>query len=206
MLFFIRALLFVLIFNLASISMTLVAKDNDSVRNKVIELASSYMDKGLKYREKVAVVHPNSSEVREFNFDCSGFVSAIYWQLDIGVFEKELSKTQMSTATIHSILKKSNKIYKAKPIKGDVVFFNRTTSRETPLSHIGIVIDTDKNGITSFIHMSNSGVKIGYINLAKPNEYRSGNVVFNSYVRSGVGTRGLTSKCFDSYGAIYNKP
>lgn len=206
MLLFTRALLFFTIINLFLPSAMLVAKEHEAVRDNIIELASSYLGKGHKYREAVEVIHPSSGEKREFNLDCSGFVSAIYWTLDIDVFEKELSKMQMSTSTIHSVLKKSGKIYKSKPIKGDVIFFNKTTSRETPLSHIGIVVDTNKSGITTFIHMSNSGVKMGYINLAKPNEYIAGNVVLNSYVRAGVGTRGLASKCFDSYGAIFNKP
>ncbi len=206
MILFIRALLLVATINLSLGTAVSIAKEQDVVRNNIIEFATSYLDRGYKYNQRIVVKHPYSEEDREFRFDCSGFVSAVYWSADIDVFKKELLRAQMSTTGIHTVLKKSNKIYKSKPQKGDVIFFNRTTKRETPLSHIGIVIDTDTSGITTFIHMSNSGIKKGYINLVKPNDYISGGVVLNSYVRGGVGTRGLASKCFDSYGAIFSKP
>ncbi len=203
MLFSIRALLFVWIISLSLSYQLLIAADSEQIRSSIVDYATSYLDKGYKYNQLIQVKHPRSGELKTFMFDCSGFVSAVYWSADINDFQESASKPQMNTSSIYGVLKKSYKIYKLAPKKGDLIFFNKTTKRETPLSHIGIVIDTDKNGITTFVHMTNSGMKKGYINLAKSNDYMQGNVVCNSYVRGGVGTRGLASKCFNSYGSIF---
>ncbi len=189
--------------NIKNNSKPLTVEEQNLVRDDIVKWASLYLEKGYKYKEKVTLTNELKKEEKRFIFDCSGFIAAVFWSADISIFEKQASLSQTGTTTIYNTLKRFNKIYKSTPSKGDVIFFNRTTKAEKPLSHVGLVVDVNENGTVTFIHAGSRGLTKGYINLNYPDLYRTNNVIFNSYIRAHVGDKGLTSKCFDSFGTIF---
>ena len=64
-----------------------------------------------KYNEKAELTHPISKEKKNFNFDCSGFVAAVYWTSNIAVFEKQAVLGESGVKTIYGTLEKYKKIY-----------------------------------------------------------------------------------------------
>lgn len=83
-------------------------------------------------------------------FDCSGFTSYVYGQLDISIGSS--SKDQFA---------KNMPIKKDELQRGDLVFFTSPRSGRG-VGHVGIVVDVDQlTGTFSFIHASsNGGVKV----------------------------------------------
>lgn len=192
--------------NIKNDSKPLTEQEQDIIREDIIKWASLYLEKGYKYNERIVLTNELKNKEKTFIFDCSGFVAATFWSANIVIFEKQSLLSKTGTATIYNTLEKFNKIHKSVPREGDVIFFNRTTKAEKPLSHIGIVVDVDESGTTTFIHAGSRGLTKGYINLNYPDLYKTNGMIINSYIRGGVGSNGLTSKCFDSFGTIFGTP
>ena len=179
------------------------------VREDIKKYANLYLGKHYKYNEKDELTHPVSKEKKKFNFDCSGFVAAVYWTSNIAVFEKQAVLGESGVKTIYATLEKYKKLYNdSLPNIGDIVMFDRTTSETGKLTHAGIVVDVDKeDGTVSYIHASTSkGLVLGYMNLKYPDLARKDGKVINSYLRRGGGVDSLASKCFNSYGTILDLP
>ncbi|WP_432632539.1 NlpC/P60 family protein [Brachyspira sp.] len=179
------------------------------VREDIKKYANLYLGKHYKYNEKDELTHPVSKQKKNFNFDCSGFVAAVYWTSNIAVFEKQAVLGESGVKTIYATLEKYKKIYNnSLPNIGDIVMFDRTTSETGKLTHAGIVVDVDKeDGTVSYIHASTSkGLVLGYMNLKYPDLARKDGKVINSYLRRGGGVDSLASKCFNSYGTILDLP
>lgn len=179
------------------------------VREDIKKFANLYLDRHYKYNEKDELTNPVSKAKKSFNFDCSGFVAAVYWSSNIAVFEKQAVLGESGVKTIYATLEKYKKIYNnSLPNIGDIVMFDRTTSSTGKLTHAGIVIDVDKEEETvSYIHASTSrGLVLGYMNLKYPDLARKDGKVINSYLRMGGGVDSLASKCFNSYGTILDLP
>ena len=179
------------------------------VREDIKKYANLYLGKHYKYNEKDELTHPVSKEKKNFNFDCSGFVAAVYWTSNIAVFEKQSVLGESGVKTIYATLEKYKKLYNdSLPNIGDIVMFDRTTSETGKLTHAGIVVDVDKeDGTVSYIHASTSkGLILGYMNLKYPDLARKYGKVINSYLRRGGGVDSLASKCFNSYGTILDLP
>lgn len=179
------------------------------VREDIKKFANLYLDRHYKYNEKDELTNPVSKEKKSFNFDCSGFVAAVYWSSNIAVFEKQAVLGESGVKTIYATLEKYKKIYNnSLPNIGDIVMFDRTTSSTGKLTHAGIVIAVDKEEETvSYIHASTSrGLVLGYMNLKYPDLARKDGKVINSYLRMGGGVDSLASKCFNSYGTILDLP
>ena len=184
-------------------------KEKDKVREDIKKWANFYLQKHYKYNERVELTHPTTKEKKKFNFDCSGFVTAVYWSSNIAVFEKQAIMDSSGVKTIYSTLSKYKKIYNdGMPNIGDIVMFDRTTSDTKKLTHAGIVVDVDKKeGTVTYVHASTSkGLVEGYINLKYPDLARKDGKVINSYLRRGGGIDSLASKCFNSYGTILDIP
>ena len=165
------------------------------------------MNKNYKYNQSDTITNPFTKEKKKVNFDCSGFVAAVYFT----AIEKPSIKLSGSTANIFYLLSKENKIYKnTLPNIGDIIFFDGTTSYDKKLTHSGIVIDVDEDETITYIHSSTSkGPILGYMNLKYPDLARKDGKVINSYLRRGKrssGTDSLASYCFNSYGTIFEKP
>lgn len=85
-------------------------------------------------------------------FDCSGFTSYVFKQFGFDI-----------TRTSRSQWKNSGKEIKTNnAIPGDLIFFTSKRSKNK-VGHVGIVYANENNDL-NFIHASNSGVKISYLN------------------------------------------
>ncbi|WP_300370005.1 NlpC/P60 family protein [Brachyspira sp.] len=180
------------------------AFNQDNTRLEIVKWANFYMNKKYKYNQIDTITNPFSKEKKKVNFDCSGFVNAVYWT----AVEKTAVKLQGSTENIHYILSKENKIYiNTSPNIGDIIFFDGTTSPNKKLTHSGIVVDVDEDGTIIYIHSSTSkGPILGYMNLKYPDMAKKDGKMINSYLRRGEAPYSLASHCFNSYGTIFEKP
>lgn len=184
-------------------------EEKNKVRDDIKKYANLYLDKRYKYNEKAEISRSVSKEKKSFNFDCSGFIAAVYWSCNIAVFEKQAVLGESGVKTIYGTLEKYKKIYKdALPNIGDIIMFDKTTSETKKLTHAGIVVDVDKEeGTITYIHASTSkGLVLGYMNLKYPDLARKDGKVINSYLKRGGGIDSLASKCFNSYGTILDLP
>ncbi|MEI0559372.1 NlpC/P60 family protein [Brachyspira intermedia] len=195
--FYISILIISLLFTISSFS-------KDNTRLEIIKWANFYMNKKYKYNQIDTIERPISKENKKINFDCSGFVNAVYWT----AIEKPTIKLQGSTENIHYILSKANKIYKnVMPNIGDIIFFDGTTDPNKKLTHSGIVVNVDKDGTVTYIHSSTSkGPVLGYMNLKYPDLVKKDGKQINSYLRRGEAPYSLASHCFNSYGTVLEKP
>ena len=115
------------------------ANNEESERSQIIDHAMKYI--GARYR---------SGHSGPKAFDCSGFTSYVYKKENISINRSSRSQfTQGTPILTVGELK-----------KGDLVFFGgRGNSRS--VGHVGIVTEVAPDGKNfSFVHASNSGVKI----------------------------------------------
>lgn len=187
-----------------SLLFTMQAFNQENTRLEIVKWANFYMNKKYKYNQSDTITNPYSKEKKKVNFDCSGFVNAVYWT----AIENPTIKLQGSTENIHFILSKENKIYKnVKPNIGDIIFFDGTTNPNKKLTHSGIVVNIDEDETITYIHSSTSkGPILGYINLKYPDLARKDGKQINSYLRRGDAPYSLASHCFNSYGTVLEKP
>lgn len=173
-------------------------------RDEIVKWANYYMNKNYKYNQSDTITNPFTKEKKKVNFDCSGFVAAVYFT----AIEKPSIKLSGSTANIFYLLSKENKIYKnTLPNIGDIIFFDGTTDPNKKLTHSGIVVNVDKDGTVTYIHSSTSkGPVLGYMNLKYPDLARKDGKQINSYLRRGAAPYSLASHCFNSYGTVLEKP
>lgn len=179
------------------------------VRKEILKWTKAYLNKEYNYGEKVSINHPITKNKKEFRFDCSGYIAAVYWTSNVVVFDKQAVFGEGGVKTIHATLNKYNKLYTgALPNAGDIIMFDRTTSASASLSHAGIVISVDKNdGTITFAHASTSrGLTLGYMNLKYPTLSRKDGKIINSYLKRGGGVDALASKCFNSFGTVLDIP
>lgn len=169
-------------------------------RDEIVKWANYYMNKNYKYNQSDTITNPFTKEKKKVNFDCSGFVAAVYFT----AIEKPSIKLSGSTANIFYLLSKENKIYKnTLPNIGDIIFFDGTTDPNKKLTHSGIVVNVDKDGTVTYIHSSTSkGPVLGYMNLKYPDLARKDGKQINSYLRRGAAPYSLASHCFNSYGTV----
>lgn len=99
--FYIRILLISLLF-------TIPAFSQENTRLEIVKWANFYMNKKYKYNQIDTIERPISKENKKINFDCSGFVNAVYWT----AIENPTIKLQGSTKNIHYILSKKIKYIK----------------------------------------------------------------------------------------------
>jgi len=181
----------------------------EKVREEIKKYANLYLSKSYKYNEKVLLTHPVSKYEKSFNFDCSGFIAAVYWTCNIAVFEKQAILDESGVKTIYATLEKYKKLYRdSLPKVGDIVMFDRTTSDTKKLTHAGIVVDIDaEDGTVTYVHASTSkGLVFGYMNLKYPDLANKDGKVINSYLKRGGGVEALASRCFNAYGTILDVP
>lgn len=118
-----------------------------------------------------------------FRDDCSGYVSAIMTRA--GAPMDGVVASIWDLAVEHDALH-----WDEVPAVGDLVFFDDTHDRDhdgewnDALTHIGLVIDVDPEGVATFAHGGTSrGRTTGRIDVRRPSLNREDGRVVNSYVR-----------------------
>ena len=117
---------------------------------------------------------------RRFNMDCTGVVLAIYWYagIDLG---RDFSKFKGNGVTrIYKTLERDNLLYSNDhPLPGDIIFWDNTYDEnedarwDDPLSHVGMVVEVDRDGTISYVHYHiRNGITIDYMNLRKPDTWK----------------------------------
>jgi hypothetical protein len=157
---------------------------------------------------------------KKFNYDCVGVVQAIYYLVGIDL-SKALQKHAGNGVTrLFNVLDDEGLLYETEhPQTGDLIFWDNTWDRNNDgkwndyLTHIGMVVNTDKQGMIEYIHHNyRKGIIIEKMNLAKPDVHveRVGNkyVEINAPMRmQGSGpkddNRWLASQLYRIFGLAY---
>ncbi len=177
----------------------------------------------LTYREKIilrknlartALSYVNS----KYRFDCSGFIKHIMKKNHISIFNRQMIYTSHSNGVklIYNTLKRYHKIFKdvRRANIGDLIFFNNTYDKnrnrrlDDRLTHIAIIVKKYKDGTIKYVHSSNKGIKVGYMNLYRKNIYKYKNRIINSFLRrkkknDSPYTKYLSGELFYSFGTIF---
>lgn len=156
-------------------------------------------------------------EDRRFPFDCSGFVSALYYQVGIDLFDygeaPEEDETGSGTEIIYRRLARSGEVFSRDPLPGDLVFFDNTWDRDgdgqlnDAFTHIAVVERVRPSGTVELLHLGSSGIGRIHINLDRPGDYRddkSGEILNHKLRRKASGdtdqTPTLTGQLFRAFG------
>lgn len=193
---------------LMSNAVEITDKQKEEIRNSLDKWARFYLDKNYKYNESVLLTHPLSKESKKFRFDCSGYISAVYWSSSIAVFQKQAVLDSGGVKTIYATLSRYKKIYtNSLPNTGDIIMFDRTTSNTEKLTHAGIVLSVDAEETVTYVHSSTSkGLVLGYMNRKYPAMYMKDGKIINSYLKRGGGIEALSAQLFNSYGTVLDVP
>jgi len=85
-------------------------------------------------------------------FDCSGFVNYVFAKFGMNLVHRSSDLFKMGS---HTSLEDA--------LPGDLIFFKINSSRKDEVSHVGIILESDKNGLR-FIHSAcKTGVSISYL-------------------------------------------
>ena len=131
---------------------------------------------------------------RAFNLDCSGTVMAIYYYAGIDLSRDFNKYTGGGTSRIYQYLDDKKLIYNTKiPVPGDILFWDNTYDsngdgiRNDYLTHMGIVVEVEKNGNVTYIHEHyKKGIILESMNLLFPDD-----TIANSAMRMrGTGMKG----------------
>jgi cell wall-associated NlpC family hydrolase len=168
-------------------------------RKKVVQTAQAFLGK-----QQIVI------QGKKYRSDCSGFVWALYAQVDIDLMQAAQPQDNAVTAMFR-YAKAHGKTFKGGwPVPGDLVFFRNTyrlKSRHSPaaLTHIGIVESMDEDGTVYIIHHVPRGVVRYAMNLNYKTQTKSqhGKRV-NDYIRARKGNQPakLTSELFVSYASL----
>lgn len=132
-------------------------------------------------RRLVGTRGPLLVEDRQFPYDCSGYVCAVFYQVgeELMILEEGLPLAGMSgTEIIFRRLASANRIFSRDPQPGDLVFFDDTWDRNgdgelnDPFSHIAVVEESFSDGTVVMLHLGNAGIGRLRMNLDRPTEYK----------------------------------
>jgi hypothetical protein len=113
---------------------------------------------------------------KRFSFDCTGTVLAIYWYAGIDLSADFGSFTGNGVARLYKSLGKRGLLYDTRhPTAGDIVFWDDTYDANgdgiwnDDLTHVGMVVKTDRGGVISYVHQNvRKGIVIEYMDLLRP--------------------------------------
>ncbi len=150
-------------------------KERRILRNNLVVTAKSYFGARTRY-------------------DCSGLINKIMLKNNITIFKKQavIHRGDNGVKIIFNTLRKYHKIFKnyrrLKP--GDLIFFdntydkNRNNRYDDKFTHIAMVLSVAKDGTVKFIHSSNRGIRIDYLNVRyKHRHTNSKGKILNSFLR-----------------------
>ncbi len=140
---------------------------------------------------------------KKFKMDCSGVIRAIYQKAGIDLAKDFKKYKGGGVQRIYQTLQSKGLIYRPTvPVPGDILFWdntydaNRNGRADDVLSHIGMVVSSDKRkGDVVFVHHHDrKGIVFEKMNLLHPN-----NPAYNSVMRSLKGRKISGSKYLSSH-------
>lgn len=117
---------------------------------------------------------------RRFSWDCTGTVLAIYWYAGVDLARDFGRYPGNGVSRLYRTLEDADLLYTTpEPILGDVVFWNDTYDADgdgrwdDPLTHVGMVMETARDGTISYIHLNyRKGIVIERMNLREPDVHQ----------------------------------
>lgn len=96
---------------------------------------------------------------RQFNMDCSGVISALYWQAGIDLQSCYPRYTGNGVARIYQWMEDEKLLYRPDaPSPGDILFWDNSYDKngngiaDDELTHIGMAVSVDEEGLVRYIH------------------------------------------------------
>lgn len=155
---------------------------------------------------------------RRFPFDCSGYVSAVYYHMGEDLMALELPPSEgniSGTEIIYLQMLERGRIFKKHPRPGDLVFFDNTWDRDgdgelnDPFTHIGVVHQVLPDDTVEILHLGNSGIAYLRMNLKREDEARDAATgeVLNDQLRRRSSRDGndipyLSAQLFRAFGRL----
>jgi hypothetical protein len=139
------------------------------VQQKLVEGARLVVD-----RQDLAI------DGRKFAWDCTGTVCAIYWHAGIDLAASFPRYAGNGVERLYRTLEARRLLYESLlPAAGDIVFWDNTWDANgdgkwnDPLTHVGMVVETSREGAVSYVHLHHSrGVVIEPMSLREPGVYQ----------------------------------
>ncbi len=143
--------------------------------------------------------------------DCSGFVVAAFASAGI-----TLGGGDGGVEALFRALERDGRIHRdPEPQPGDLVFFSNTVDRDgdgvldDELTHVGYVDSVDEQGTTRFLHYMGGAVRLGRLNLSRPDEHADADTgaILNDYLRrrradDPAGIPYLAAQLFAGFGRV----
>jgi len=117
---------------------------------------------------------------RRFSWDCTGTVLAIYWYAGVDLARDFGRYPGNGVSRLYRTLEDAALLYTTRePILGDLVFWDDTYDADgdgrwnDPLTHVGMVMETARDGTISYIHLNyRKGIVIERMNLREPDVHQ----------------------------------
>jgi len=117
---------------------------------------------------------------RRFSWDCTGTVLAIYWYAGVDLARDFGRYPGGGVNRLYRTLADAGLLYTTRePILGDLVFWDDTYDADgdgkwdDPLTHVGMVMETERDGTVSYIHLNyRRGIVIERMNLREPDVHQ----------------------------------
>lgn len=100
-----------------------------------------------------------SNNGKDFVLDCSGVVSALYWYAGIDLQSCYPAYTGNGVTRIYRWLEEEQLLYRPdEPQPGDIIFWDNSYDKngngvaDDVLTHIGMVVTVDENGLVTYVH------------------------------------------------------
>jgi hypothetical protein len=130
---------------------------------------------------------------RGVNDDCSGLTHLAYWKPGLSLMPERTLEGENGVAAIHRKALALGAL-RQQPRPGDLVFFretydrNRDGRRNDGLTHIGVVERVSEDGLVTFVHRADGGVKRSKLHLYQRQVRRDGQGrVLNDWLRRADG-------------------
>lgn len=145
---------------------------------------------------------------REVNDDCSGLTHLAYWKPGLSLLPEATLPGEGGVAAIHRKARRLGAL-RRQPRPGDLVFFRETYDRNGDgrrndgLTHIGVVERVSADGLVTFVHRADGGVKRSKLHLRQPHarKDRQGRVL-NDWLRRGEGRGRLAGELLAGFAAV----
>lgn len=117
---------------------------------------------------------------KRFNMDCTGAILAIYYYAGVDLARDFGRHTGNGVTRLYKSLEAEDLLYETRlPVPGDIIFWDNTYDRNEdgkwndPLTHVGMVMSTSKDGSIEYVHLNyRRGIIVENMNLREPEIYQ----------------------------------